>query len=78
MSSVERTAYPPFSRSLTAQELSHFFTPPEEEITVARELKTRGEPPDFEIGPCPLRLHGMGHTIVNGAALTALASGEAI
>ena len=42
MPSVERTAYPRFSRSLTAQELSRFFTPTEEEITFAR-AEARGD-----------------------------------
>jgi hypothetical protein len=38
MPSVERTAYPRFSRSPTAQELSRFFTPTEEEITLPGPL----------------------------------------
>ena len=42
MPSVERTAYPPFNRNLTAQELSRFFTPTEEELALAR-AEARGE-----------------------------------
>ena len=42
MPSVERTAYPRFSRSLTAQELSRFFTSTEEELALAR-AEARGE-----------------------------------
>ena len=42
MPSVERTAYPRFNRNLTAQELSRFFTPTEEELALAR-AEARGE-----------------------------------
>ena len=42
MPSAERTAYPRFSRSLTAQEWSRFFTSTEEELALAR-AEARGE-----------------------------------
>jgi len=42
MPSVERTADPRFNRNLTAQELSRFFTPTEEELALAR-AEARGE-----------------------------------
>ena len=59
MPSVERTAYPRFSLSLMAQELSRFFTPTQEEISFVR-AEARGERHQFcflTLLKCFQRLH---------------------